>query len=49
MKPETEQTLATLEVILDKGLWFMPPYHGYENFRPYIWDSEKKVCFLLYL
>ena len=46
MKPETEQTLATLEVILQKGLWFMPPYHedgGY--FKPYIWDSEKQGVF----
>ena len=45
MKPETEQTLATLEVILDKGLWFMLPYHGYENFKPYVWDSEKQGVF----
>ena len=46
MKPETEQKLATIEIILQKGLAFMPPYHedgGY--FKPYIWDSELQGIF----
>ena len=46
MKPKTEQLLATLEVILNQGFSFMPPYHedgGY--FKPYVWDGEQNGMF----
>lgn len=45
MKPETEQTLATLEVILDKSLWFSLPYHDGESLKPYVWNSEQQGVF----
>ena len=48
MKPKTEQTLATIEVIVQKGLWFMPPYHeDGESFKPYVWDGEQRGKFSL--
>lgn len=41
MNPETEQTLATLEVILEKPISYSLPCHeGGANFQPYIWDAN---------
>ena len=48
MKPKTEQILATIEVIVQKGLWFMPPYHEDGGaFKPYVWDGEQQGKFSL--
>ena len=45
MNSETEQRLATLEVILEQELLFRPPYHDGDFLKPYIWDSEQQGIF----
>jgi hypothetical protein len=41
MKPETEQTLATLEVILENPISYSLPCHeDSADFKPYIWDTN---------
>ena len=45
MNSETEQRLATLEVILEQELLFRPPYHDGDFLKPYIWNSEQQGIF----
>ena len=46
MNYETEQRLATLEVILDQKISFYLPCHeDSANFQPYVWDATSKGVF----
>ena len=43
MKPETERTLATLEVILEKSVSLSLPCHeDSADFQPYVWDASQQ-------
>jgi hypothetical protein len=48
MKPETERRLGTIEVLLEKPLYFRLPYHEDSAIlKPYAWDSAQLGKFTL--
>ncbi len=45
MKPETEQTLATIELILEQKIDCNIPCHWGDTLKPYVWNSQQQGIF----